>query len=138
MKDGRPKRGMDRDLALKVLALCSAVKDALDDLLGSMFIIYQPKDWYGSIGDTASYTVVAMNVSAYRWQYSDDNGETWVNFTGTAHGERTKTIAFEVTESTNPDRIRRCRLTDSEGNYKYTDAVRMFITEEPEPETEGG
>ena len=123
------KKKLNRDLSLKILEIVGAVKDALDDLLETMFIIYQPKDWYGAIGDTATYTVVAMNVAAYRWQYSDDDGETWVNFTGSAHGERTQTIAFEVTESTNLSRQRRCRLTDANGNYKYTVAVKMFINE---------
>ena len=117
---------LDRDLALKVLEVVRAVKDALDDLLETMFIIYQPKDWYGSIGDTVVYTVVAMNVAAYQWQYSDNDGVTWRNFTGDS---KTDTLTFVVTESTNPTRLRRCKLTDADGNIIYTDAVKTFITE---------
>ena len=129
MKDGRPKRGMDRDLALKVLALCSAVKDALDDLLGTMFIIYQPKSVEASIGDYATVSVVAMNVASYQWQYSQDGGTTWKN--SGASVPKTASITIEVTASVF-DLLRRCQLTDAEGNKIYTDV--FVITEATEPE----
>lgn len=131
MKDGRPKRGMNRDLALKVLALCKLVKDALDDLLGTMFIIYQPKSVEASIGDYATLSVVAMNVSSYQWQYSQDGGTTWRN--SGASVPKTASITIEVTTGVF-DLLRRCQLTDADGNKIYTDAV--VITEAQE--TEGG
>ena len=128
MKDGRPKRGMNRDLALKVLALCKLVKDALDDLLGTMFIIYQPKTWVGALGEIATITVVAMNVVTYRWQYSD-NGVNWTNSSATLNGYNTPTISF-VMEERYVSRYRRCRLTDANGNYLYTDVVQTLLNEE--------
>ena len=117
MKDGRPKRGMDRDLALKVLALCSAVKDALDDLLDTMFIIYQPDVTKSvNIGDVITLTVVAMNVVSYQWQYSNNN-VAWNNAeTEDAH---TAAITFEVTRN-RLSYYRRCVLTDADGNILYT------------------
>lgn len=120
MKDGRPKRGIDRDLALKVLALCSAVKDALDDLLGSMFIIYQPKSTTGSIGDTATFTVVAMNVTSYQWEVYVPRQDKWGNSTAT--GSQTDTLSFEIASGSYTYKWR-CKLTDSEGNSIYTDEV---------------
>ena len=124
MKDGRPKRGMDRDLALKVLALCSAVKDALDALLGSMFIIYQPKDAVGAIGDDVTFTVVAMNVNSYQWQTAKIGTNTWSN--AASPGNTTDTITITIRASAYNYRMR-CKLTDSDGNIIYTDDA--FITQ---------
>ena len=124
MKDGRPKRGMDRDLALKVLALCSAVKDALDDLLDSMFIIYQPKDVAGAVGETVTLTVVAMNVNSYQWQTAKIGTNTWAN--ATSPGNTTDSISITVRASSYEYRVR-CKLTDSDGNIIYTNEV--FITQ---------
>ena len=123
MKDGRPKRGTDRDLALKILALCSAVKDALDDLLETMFIIYQPVDWYGPLNGQASFTVIAANVASYQWQYSEDQGQTWTNTT--AEGYNTATMSVRAIS----DRFRnlyRCILTDADGNVLITNSVKMI------------
>ena len=112
MKDGRPKRGMDRDLALKVLALCSAVKDALDDLLETMFIIYQPKDATGAVGDPVVFTVTAMNVNSYQWQVSKIGTETWTN--SSSPGNATASVTVTVTSSVYNYRLR-CKLTELEG-----------------------
>lgn len=124
MKDGRPKRGMDRDLALKVLALCSAVKDALDDLLDTMFIIYQPANYTGAVGTQAAFTVVAMNVASYQWQRSSDGGTTWENAAGT--GNQTPTLTFNVTNN-NKSWNWRCSLTDADNNTIYSDVVGIVI-----------
>ena len=124
MKDGRPKRGINRDLALKILALCSAVKDALDDLLETMFIIYQPKDHTGAVGSTVAFTVVAMNVVSYQWQRSEDGGTTWTNAAGA--GNQTPTLTFNVT-STNKRWKWRCSLTDADSNTIYSDVVGIII-----------
>ena len=120
MKDGRPKRGMDRDLALKVLALCSAVKDALDDLLETMFIIYQPKDATGAVGDPVVFTVTAMNVNSYQWQVSKIGTETWTN--SSSPGNATASVTVTVTSSVYNYRLR-CKLTDADGNILYTAGV---------------
>ena len=118
------KKKLNRDLALKVLAEIEAVKDALDDLLGTMFIIYQPKSVEASIGDYATLSVVAMNVASYQWQYSQDGGTTWKN--SGASVPKTASISVEVTASVF-DLLRRCQLTDADGNKIYTDVV--VITE---------
>lgn len=116
------KKKIDRDIALKVLAAVEAVKDALADLMETMFIIYQPKDFYGNVGDTATFSVVAMNVAAYQWQYSENDGVTWKN-SGTSI-PKTATISYEITEATY-NNLRRCRLTDAGGNQIYTEVVRV-------------
>lgn len=120
------RKKTDRDLALKVLAEMGAVKDALDDLLDTMFIIYQPKYFTGNIGDMASFTVVAMNVASYQWEASSDGGETWAN--SSLAGATTPTITVKISNA-NKDRIWRCLLTDSDGNTIYTDIAGIIIPE---------
>ena len=122
------RKKTDRDLALKVLAELVAVKDALDDLLGTMFIIYQPKSVIAEIGDPVSFTVTAMNVSAYQWQYST-NGTQW--YTTNAEGNKTATMSVETTEE-RYDNYYRCRLRDADNNTIYSDIVRIY------PNNEGG
>ena len=116
------KKKLNRDLALKVLEVAGAVKDALDDLLDTMFIIYQPKDYIGAIGTQAVFTVVAMNVVSYQWQKSDD-GVTWVTAVGT--GVQTPTFSFGIAQSSY-SRKWRCALTDADSNVIYSDVVGLI------------
>lgn len=119
------KKKLNRDLALKVLDVVGAVKDALDDLLETMFIIYQPKNYYyEAYGENSYFTVIAMNVASYLWQYSVNDGASWLDFT-TGTGYDTPTLTIAVT-STNRTRLRRCKLTDADGNVIYTDVVRAY------------
>lgn len=122
------KKKIDRDIALKVLAAVEAVKDALVDFLESPNIIYQPKDWYGNIGDTVTFSVTAINVTGYRWQYSNDGGATWNNSSASVQGYNTDTMSFTMEEGLE-SRYRRCRLTLPEGGYIYTNSVRSFLIE---------
>lgn len=118
------KKKLNRDLALKVLDVVGAVKDALDDLLDSMFIIYQPVDYVGAVGTQAVFTVTAMNVASYQWERSQDGGETWENAGGS--GNQTQTLKFNVSNS-NKGWNWRCRLTDSDSNNIYTNVVGITI-----------
>lgn len=122
---------MQRDLALKVLAFVKGVRQALADLMDTMFIIYQPKNWYGAVGDTASFTVTAMNVSTYRWQTSSDGGTTWKNSSTSTTGYNAPTISFLMEERL-VGILRRCKLTDADGNELYTDVVQTILSQEGE------
>lgn len=124
MKDIRPKRGTDRDLALKILDLCNLVKDALDDLLGSMFIIYQPTDVTCDIDETAVFTVVAMNVNTYQWQTAKIGTNTWTN--STSPGNTTDTLSVLINREVIYSYRLRCKLTDIDGNVLYTKDVYML------------
>lgn len=115
---------MQRDLALKVLAFVKGVRQALADLMDTMFIIYQPKYFTGSIGDMATYTVVAMNVDTYQWEVSSDGGTTWTN--STLSTANTPEISIKVSNS-NKTRLWRCALTDENGNTIYSDIVGIII-----------
>lgn len=117
------KKKLNRDLALKVLEVVGAMRDALYDLLDTMFIIYQPKDATGAIGDTVTFTVVAMNVDSYQWETSKIGTTTWAN--ATSSGNTTDTITLTIASATYNYRLR-CKLTDADGNIIYTDEVFIF------------
>ena len=121
------KKKLNRDLALKVLDAAKGVRDAMAGLLETMFIIYQPKNWVGAVGDTVTFTVVAMNVVTYRWQYSD-NGVNWVQSSSTLNGYNTPTITFTMEERFTT-RYRRCRMVDADGNIIYSDVVQSLLEE---------
>lgn len=114
----------DRDLALMINNLLGDIKQALDDLMETMFIIYQPKYFSGNIGDTASFTVVAMNVDTYQWQASSDGGTTWAD--STLAGAKTSSISVKISTN-NKDRLWRCTLTDINSNVIDTDIVGIII-----------
>lgn len=122
------KKKLNRDLALKVLDAAKGVRDALAGLLETMFIIYQPKNWVGAVGDTVTFTVVVMNAATYRWQYSDNNGVSWTQSSSTLNGYNTPTISFTM-EERYTTRLRRCRMTDADGNAIYSDVVQSLIEE---------
>ena len=111
---------VNRDLALKILDVVGAVKDALDDLLGIMFIIYQPKSVTVSVGETVVFNVVAMNVASYQWEVYWSNA--WHDSSAT--GYDTDTLTFTVTSGIRNYKWR-CKLTDSDGNIIYTDVLTV-------------
>ena len=114
------KKKIDRDIALKVLAAVEAVKNGLADLMDTMFIIYQPKDAVGDVGDTVTFTVVAMNVASYQWEVAKIGTNTWNN-SGSA-GATTETATTVIANTTYNYRLR-CKLTDADGNVIYSDEV---------------
>lgn len=120
------KKKLNRDLALKVLAEVGGVKDALADLMDTMFIIYEPKDW--SVVETGTnvvtFTVKAMNVASYQWQRSDTDGASWTNATST--GNRTESMSFTATSSY-ASRVWSCVLTDADGNTIRTHKCRVIF-----------
>ena len=117
---------MQRDLAVKVLALAKAVKDALADLMATMFIIYQPKTWVGVVGEQAIFTVVAMNVTTYKWYYRSTPSANWS--ASSASGNTSKTLTF-TSAARNATYQYRCKLTDAEGNIIYTETVGFVFIE---------
>ena len=122
------KKKIDRDIALKVLAAVDAVKDARADLMDTMFIIYQPKNWTGLATDNVVFTVKAMNGASYQWQYLKNDGVTWAS--SAASGNRTDTLTFLASDAASfPNRLWRCKLTDSDGNIIYTDGAGVTIIE---------
>lgn len=111
---------MQRDLALKVLAFVKGVRQALADLMDTMFIIYQPKSVTVSVGATVVFTVTAMNVASYQWEVYWSNA--WHDSSAT--GYDTDTLTFTVTSGIRNYKWR-CKLTDADGNEIYTDVLTV-------------
>ena len=114
------RKKTDRDLALKILAVAGAVRDALEDLLGIMFIIYQPKSVTVAVGETVVFTVVAMNVASYQWEVYWSG--SWHD--SSASGYDTDTLTFTVTSGIRHYKWR-CKLTDADGDTIYTDVLTV-------------
>lgn len=116
---------LNRDLALKVLAEVGAVKDALEEILDSFVIVYQPKDVEARIGDTVTFKCVALNAVSYVWQYSTNQGETW-------RSSSTNTqpiLSYELT-SDNSNRWRRCKVTGPDNAELISDVAKIILIEE--------
>ena len=97
----------------------------------AVVITKQPASVKAEIGTSVTFTVEAQNVAAYQWQYSNDNGETWLN-----SGSKTKSITFTV-NAASKSIVRRCVLTGTDGNTVNTDTVGILddslkITKQPE------
>lgn len=84
-------------------------------------LITQPVSATAAVGDKVSFTVEAVGVASYQWQFSSNNGSTWSDSTAT--GARTNTLSnYEVTSARLSYKFR-CKLTDYDGNVVYTDVV---------------
>lgn len=86
-------------------------------------ILVEPTDCEVAIGENASFTVKAIAVASYQWQYSRDNGYTWQN-SSIGSGMKTATYSVECTEI-RYDNIYCCVLTGKDGTTKTTVPVKM-------------
>jgi len=89
----------------------------------SLAIIYQPENWYGSLGEYPYISVYAEGDGlAYRWYYRDV-GET-------SFSESSETDSVYDSYPLTPERAGRelyCVITDAYGNRMTTDVVTMDI-----------
>ena len=126
MKDN----GTDRDVALSILSVINSIKDSLTAInahLFSPYILTQPVNATDiEIGDTATFTVSAANISAYQWQYKGPNDTNW--YSSTHSGNTTATLSVVATESRYAVKFR-CKLTGTDGTIVYTDEVQMIAPE---------
>lgn len=84
-------------------------------------ILQQPVDFHGSL--TAYFYVMAEGVYGYRWYYSPDNGVTWTALT--ASTSQAPAVVIQ-NNATNRTYLFRCRLTDFDGVWHYTDSVKIY------------
>ncbi len=92
----------------------------------NVYIVKQPSNFFGVIGDTATFTVDARNVNDYRWQRSDDQGETWANLS--TNGAYTDTY-YQTISAERATWLYRCRMRNSDEAYTYTEAVAMVVVD---------
>lgn len=85
----------------------------------------QPKAKNVRIGDTATFSVQATGTGVtYQWQYLTKSGGTWQNCTAT--GNKTSTMSVPATSGRNGYSYR-CKLSDSEENVLYSNAVKLSV-----------
>ncbi|MBQ6998034.1 MAG: hypothetical protein IJN60_06665 [Oscillospiraceae bacterium] len=84
----------------------------------------QPKTQQVKTGTTVKFTVKATGTGLkYQWQ-SSSNGTTWKNCSSSS----AKKASFSFTSKTSHNgNYYRCKITDSEGNVIYTNAVRLYV-----------
>ncbi len=84
-----------------------------------------PYDETVAAGDTAKFWAFAAGKYelAYQWQYSADDGATWVDIDAD-----TEIIAFTAAAEQN-GWLYRCVVTDDHDNTAYSDAALLIITE---------
>ena len=86
-------------------------------------ITTQPKNYVGAVNSTAKFTVAATGDGlTYKWQYSDDNGKTWL-----ASSLKSATYSAKLTADKN-NRMVRCIVTDANGNSVTSDAAKMILS----------
>jgi len=95
-------------------------------------IISQPESVVANIGDSVSFTVEAENATAYVWQYSKNNGESWTSWTSSSYKQPTLTLTVTAGRLA---MIYRCQVTGQDGENIYSDAVGILtfqIVQQPE------
>ena len=134
-RDGRKVRCIVKDKygnSIKTDAATLSMESPLE-------ITAQPQNVDGEIGDTVSFTVVAVGGTApytYQWQIRDDMND-WDDAGAWAEGGQTDTLSFEVAEDEFEGAYEyRCVITDAKGVTVISDAVRvcgrLAIVDEPD------
>ena len=121
---------MQRDLVVKLLtklkSLRTTVREAKQQaqIMTRSYpvIIEQPVNYKGSLGDTASFHVEAVNIASYLWQNKGTGN--WLS--PSLPGVQTDTLNAEIT-SARLKFLYRCKLTGIDGTVIYTDEVKMEL-----------
>ena len=89
-------------------------------------ITEEPEDSVeAAVGDSITLKVVASGTGlTYQWQYSKDEGETWI--TCTSSSAKKASFKFSMYK-TFADRQYRCVVTDGEGNTLTTDPCTLVL-----------
>ena len=101
----------------------------------NLSITKQPVSVKANVNKTAEFTVTAAGEKLkYQWQYSSDNGKTWVN----CSNESSKTNTFKLVAAANRNNyLCRCIIIDDVGaqiisnSAKLTIKQNLSITEHP-------
>ena len=101
----------------------SVTSNAAKMALNGPIITTQPKDYVGAVNSTAKFTVAASGSGlTYQWQYSDDNGKTWL-----ASSLKSATYSAKFTAEKN-NRMVRCIVTDASGSSVTSNAAKMTLS----------
>ena len=101
-------------------------------------ITSQPVDYFGQIGDTATFTVVATGeITSYQWQFRSPNSTLWKDCTSNTPGFNSNKITPTINDSRNGQSYR-CVIKNSLG-YVVSNVATLHVGVPPEtepPETE--
>ena len=101
----------------------TATSSAAKMTVSSLKITAQPKDFVGVVGSTAKFTVTASGDGlTYQWQYSDDNGKTWL-----ASSIKSATYSAKLSSDKN-GRMVRCIVTDQYGTTATSGSAKMTVS----------
>jgi len=96
-------------------------------VLSSFKITGQPSPVSAGNGTTVKFNVTASGASEYRWQYSKDNGVSWVGFNVT-NNTTAETKELVLTLAAKYDGwLVRCRVSAADGRKLYTNAVSISV-----------
>ena len=85
-------------------------------------IAAQPRAQTAAVGETAAFTVAVSGTGLqYQWQYSNNNGLTWTNKTGSTSATHTVTVKASYNGM-----LYRCVIKNSAGSVT-TEAVRLTV-----------
>lgn len=101
-----------------------AALDKIFQIIKEPFILKQPVNFVGNIGDTAIFHVKAANVALYQWQNKGTGN--WLS--PSLPGVATDTLQAEITTQ-RLNFVYRCKLTGNDGSVIYTDEVKMQLEE---------
>lgn len=119
--------GMDRDIALALVADLSAISTAIVQINDNEFvphIVTQPTDCEVAEGGTCTFTVVANNVKGYQWQVKLSNAGDWRNSSFAT--STTDTLTFTTTASHYNYKYR-CQITGKDNSVIYTNEVQPVL-----------
>jgi hypothetical protein len=104
----------------------SIYTDTVTLRVGAMPVITsQPESYSGAAGETAVFTVEASGANLqYRWQYSNNGGELWVNSGST--GYNTKSLHVGLAAYRN-GQMYRCVITNEYGSV-ISDAATLIVS----------
>lgn len=121
----------DRDILEKITDLISACKTLIETINDNKYvphIVTQPVDYTGSVGDTASFTVLANNVKEYQWQYRVYNQQTWNDSDDVTASTNSFSVKIKTTPNTYNIRYR-CKITGLDNSIIYTNEVKAVQPE---------
>lgn len=124
------ENGTDRDVALTMKQLitdCATLVNTINENLYVPQIITQPTDQTAAVGTNAVFSVSAVNVTSYQWQYRDKNSTgDWYNASGT--GNNTDTMTIEAT-TVRYGLYYRCLMIGRDGSTITSNQVSIIAPE---------
>ena len=101
----------------------------VDIILNSDSIKSQPSSVSAIVDTTAEFTVTAIGENLkYQWQYSRDNGKTWINSTNAS----SKTSVFKLVAAANRNNyLCRCIITYNSGANVISNSAKLTVKQKP-------